>query len=50
MPVRRLLVLASLSLATALAACGPLPTGADETDPPPTAPTDSSKKDYQPWN
>lgn len=51
MPVRRLLVLVSLSLATTLAACGSLPTAADETDTPPPATTDTTKRgEVQPWH
>lgn len=50
MRARRPLLLLALSLTTAIAACGGLPTEADETTPPPPAPTDSSKRDYQPWN
>lgn len=51
MPFRRSLVLLALSLTTALAACGSLPTAADETDAPPPAPTDTTKRgEVQPWH
>jgi len=45
---RRLLMIALLTIAPVLAACG-TPTGNDDP-PPPNPPTDSTAFDQRPWN
>jgi len=50
MRTRRLLALVALVVAPALAACGTMPTAAEDYTPPPS-PTDTTKrKDNMPWN
>ncbi len=49
MPARRLLVLALLAIAPAIAACGTMPTANDDSSPSVTTDT-TKRKENMPWN